>query len=615
MNDTTFPSGRLGSRWLRFGLRGTTDALIVLVPTAAGAGLVWWHFRRLGGVRLMGGLVPGLWVAAAVGLLGVFLIARYCRVPRPTSRKRGYGGFGWRAVGRGLAGVRFALLGALLGAALLRSFHPVRANTVHVVVELADPLNDKQFQNELLDTAVQLLRENPGRDVQFAGTDRLGELVRLAADGKLNRDDPRWWDELRRQPKVADRLAALESALADYVGETVCVVSVSKPTGRVSPWPLSPERLVCRWYCVDPSQVPRADRTQLVSYSLNQDPAVAPKFYATLSVKPGEPTPRLRTQMVGEPPKLHDATGRFGDYFGYEAAIPRDKAVAGIDFEKPDGTAVPIAALKDLKVAPRRLRVELGPGLDRLKALPLVKEADGPVEFVDSNPDVSWVVGKSARPASGGPVVEIAFSPQDYTTAPQGYQLRRTNGYMKSALGQVGLPSAGAEFRDLSGGLGLKGQVLVGLGRDAGDDPPVVLHRDVDDLRWVTVVLPRPDQFDLMTDNVSRAMAQLLIWATSHARREGRPDPPPVLTKLLVDRASEVELPTRSGPNTIRDGLVTQLLAGLRGRLDGNRHLSAANSLRSDCGVIAAAAAAVLIALTLIAAGVERRATSKPTAR
>jgi hypothetical protein len=593
------------ARWSFAALRFFVQFLFISSLLAVGSAAVVIWFDRLGGVRLLGGLMPGMWLGAGLFAAVALTLVRHARVPRPDQRKRR---LDWKAanfVGPVFAAARLLLLGALLGALMLRSLHPVRANFVYVIVDVSDPINDAAFRRELLDTAVQIIKDNAGRHVEFVGTERIGELVRLAADDRMTFDDPRWWEELKQQPSLNERLAELEQLLANRFGEAVYVVSVNKPSGKVSPWPPSPERVVSRWYCVDPSQAPRADRTQLVSYSAGQDPAAAPYFYATLSVKPGDPVPLLRVQVTGEPVRKVPHAGRFGDFFGFHAVIPRDKDLVSIDFERPDGSAVPIDALRGLKLEPRRLKVKLGPGLEQVKQLPFLKEKDGPIEFVDANPDVVWEAGKSSAPATLLPTVELLFSPNDYASAPAGYQLRRTPAYLNSALGSVGLPSAGAEFRDLSQGLGLTGTVLIALSRDAGDELPVVLHRAPAQPRWVTVVLPRPDQFPQMTGNVPKSAGQLLVWATSLARREGRPEPPPMKTATLVDRPDGVEMPIRSGLEPIRDGLGPQILAGLRGRLDGNRPLSADNSLRLSCGQVAWSAVAALLAITVVAAAVE----------
>jgi hypothetical protein len=348
--------------------------------------------------------------------------------------------------------------------------------------------------------------------------------------------------------------------------------------------------------------MPRADHTQLVSYAIGQDAAAAPYVYVTIRVKSGEPVPTMRVLVAGDSVRDVPPSGHYGDYHTYWLTLPRHKGLEWIDFAWAGGTEPPIDQLKGIQLAKRQLKVKLDSNLDRerLCKLPLLEDqVRGPILFVDTDADVFWTSGGTSDP--GLPTVRLAPADVDYTQAPSGFQLRRTTAYLKSALRGISLPSAGPEFRDLSQGFGGgTGTNLVVLTREAGQEQPLVFFSDSSSPRFVTMIVPKLQQFDQMKGNVPKAMVELLIWASSLAERNARdkPEKPAPQFSWLLE-PSEAELPARSPDEPPNDGLVKQLLRGLLGELDANTNLAAANSLRTQCESMAWA---VLLGLLLLAA-------------
>jgi hypothetical protein len=584
---------------------------------ALGFGAALWGYGEPT-VLLRGGLVGGRWVAAGLAVTLAALAWRFCPPGAALRAAAVPRGPGRRALAAGLTFVKLALVGALLAPFTLAALNVARVEegpTVHV--DGGKKAFEPMFADAMLDALVALHRETRG--AARYDNDAVAAVVREAdRSGPTPTLAGRLWQAVADLPPLNDRLRDTAERLDGRVLESVVVVSAVNPTPQTNPWPIHPSRVRCRWVNVWPDRTPQGgDSTRVVpvSWFVGQDCAVRP--FVSLTVNdPERKPPRLRLGLAGGrtlPPQPPD--GSYLNNFTYHVDLRPGEALTSAELvdDPPLSRKLPPVEflLPGPGTPPTCVKVALGPGLEALKGWPVL---GGPAEESKvrwSSPgdaDVTWVRGPLPAPSRGnytGAVVEVV---PGATAGQAEWRLERTPQYDVTPLVEV-FPRAGvAGWHDVGAGAVLGQPVLVQMGRDDEPGHPVVVR---DEQRWLTVVLPpaaawpRGQASNWFSDDHCQAAADLLLIASSLARRHDGAESPPVRGDYLVPREGDATRPLEGGPERPAEPLYRQMIDGLTGRYDDRPAETPANSDRPRCLRWGLLALTALGALTLLGAAAE----------
>jgi hypothetical protein len=583
--------------------------LVAMGGLAAGFALVLGWADR--GVVLQGGLCPGACIAAGLCLAVAATISRQLPASRAVrDAASGPARPGRLAAGLALAGLKAVTVGGLLAALSLSSFNPVLPEPeADVLLDPGKGVQEPLFADAILAELARLW--NRHGDALRCDSPAIARLAEEAGRGRL--DSEGLARELAKLSPLNARLAEAATRLRGRMYHRLYVISTREPTPDVHPWTVHPSHLECRWINVWPDRTPQGgdDRRVVVqSYQLSRDPAVRNFLSMTVNVPEGQPVPRLLVidadgREVG--PLAH--SGAWGRNFAYRATFPAGRGIVSARLvDVPPGPRrlpkvnLDVAPFGPSKGPSCQVPIRLGPGLEPLASWPVLSrpEAETPAKRVDHDPAVTWVLGPISvgdHPRFAGAVVEVVAGDDGGKTDAR---LERTGAYDGTPLAEA-FPTAGLEgWPDLGRGLNLGGTPLVRASLDDAEGSPVVVARD--DPRWITVVVPPraawagSGWFDA---EHQQAAAQLMVVASSLARREGRPGPPPVQADLLVAREDDTRAPREGGPKRPTSPLWRQLVDGFCGRLDGRATETPTNSFK---GATARLCFALLGALTVVSA-------------
>jgi len=593
---------------------------------ALGAWLLIWSLDRPG-VILCGGVLPGRWVALVLAIVTAGMVYRWTPPSRGQTRVASAGGALDAVAGPLHRMARLAAAGALLAALAIFSLVPAEVGAVRVEVDLGDrthdlgdkmqPANDLAYVGEIRDQVIALGRDHAreGLDVTF-GSDALDGLVAEVVGTGSAGTDGAWLDALRSLPPLNTRLEARRREFEGQVGRRLIVVSTRQADASVHTWPLDEATTYCRWICIDPSKKPRADRSQVLAISYGDDVAV--DNHVTVTVQsPSDPV-RLKVVLSGgtELPLLTPA-GRHGDKRAFVFTVPRDRQIEQLKVIAP-GPAVEFNQ-KNLALHKknRRVKVRIVPPEWRATYDTYLRRQSKPgeppaLELVDSGENVVWWLNPGGDPASLGAavpepakgLVEIIPAAADHSAD---YKLKPEDDYAKTPLGGIWPdPVTVSGFSDLGRGLPLSGSILGRAYHSATNEPgaPFFLLRDSSRTQRVTLVLPLPSRLAVLSAEQRIALDQLLLIATSLARRGGdASDPFPA--RSLVTEESNLLLATESGPPPNRGVLLRKVLDGLAGAYDGREAITPRNSIRQKTGRPAMVLLSALIGGSALAWAIE----------